>query len=59
MSRTFKCDKCAGVFETEGSEGEAQAEYEEAFGKGASNDRASLCDDCYNEFMSWWEEEDE
>lgn len=51
--RTYKCDHCHGVFEYhEGwdAEAEAQEVWKEV---PQGDDRAMICDVCYQEFMGW------
>lgn len=51
MSNTFKCDRCCGVFQKGWSDEERDKEMMDNWGDLPKEDRASLCDDCYNDFM--------
>ena len=56
----FQCANCKGVFEKGWSDEEAYAETESNFGIPVTEDNKSglavICDDCYKEFMGWYEE---
>ncbi len=47
INNTYKCAKCAGIFEKEWSDEEASAEYERDFGKNPGDTDCLVCDDCY------------
>ena len=51
MSKTFKCDNCGKVFESDWDG--AEAEYEKEFGLPKQEPRAVVCDDCYNQIMAF------
>ena len=54
MTREFTCDGCGEVFESAWSQEEAEAEALKLFGELPQEDnRGSLCDDCYKEFIKW------
>ena len=57
----FKCAHCGGVFEKAWSDLEARKEYEENFPQESSEGwkEATVCDDCYKEFMTWFKKERE
>jgi len=53
--KTYKCDDCGGIFETERSEDAANAEAKANFGVDDANERtdfAEVCDDCYQAIMA-------
>jgi hypothetical protein len=53
--RPFTCAICKGDFTTERSLEEVLAETREVFGSvPAEADRAAVCDDCYDQFMAWF-----
>ena len=52
----FTCESCGETFTTESTELEKVAEAERNFGR-VPDDPASLCDDCYKEFMKWFNRE--
>jgi len=49
---TYTCDRCSGTFETDRTEVDCLAECAENFGF-VPEDRATICEDCYQEFMEW------
>lgn len=58
-AKIFVCNHCRGTFpvqdDEEWNEEKALAEAEKNFGKEIPlEERAILCDDCYEEFMSWY-----
>lgn len=48
----FRCDNCGGIFD-KGDEEEALAEMKGNFGDLPADERAVICDDCYEKFMKW------
>ena len=52
----FRCYHCSDVFEKEWTDQEARREYEENFPVESSEGwaEATVCDDCYKEFMTWF-----
>jgi hypothetical protein len=54
---TFTCECCKGVFPStkEGRDYALKEHYETFGGDCRENDRASLCDGCYQEFKLHWE----
>ena len=56
MGRMCTCENCGLTFESGWTEEEAKAEAVENFGKNVTEDleQVTLCDDCYTEFMAWW-----
>ena len=51
----FTCDMCRGTFKKGWTEEEAEAEYRGLFNelpKEQKDDRAEICEDCYQLFMS-------
>lgn len=52
---SFTCDLCGDTCVSNWSEEEAQAEYEQNFGAYVSEEKGVLCDDCYQLFMRWFE----
>ena len=58
-ARFFTCDVCGHKFEMDNTEEESKQEFEDAFGEkvddvGGMDALASLCDDCYADFMKWF-----
>lgn len=47
MTKTFKCARCGLEFKSSWSDEEATAESEMYFGKIAEEDKAVVCDPCY------------
>lgn len=55
MKNTFTCAKCGLKFKGLQSDKEAEAEMKANFGEDTKKeDCAVLCDDCYKEFMKWF-----
>lgn len=51
--RDFTCSMCGGTFESERSEQEARAEYENTFGLDFHPETAArVCDGCFEVFMA-------
>lgn len=58
--KQFTCFKCGRECETpdDWTAEEADAEEKAIFGfNSEGEDRASLCDDCYSDFINWWAKE--
>lgn len=58
MSREYTCEGCGGTFTPAPgwSEEDAAKEAEQLFGAPVpEDDRAILCDDCYKQFLAWFE----
>jgi len=53
--KEFTCAKCGESFESDWPEAEAEKEMKKNFGDVPEEERAIVCDDCYNEFMEWYE----
>ena len=51
--RTMICDACQCVLESDRSDAECQAEYELDFGDSATDDKMTVCEDCYSRFWDW------
>lgn len=49
----YRCNHCGEVFNKGWSEEEAMAEHKENWGDYPIELCRVICDDCYNEFMSW------
>ncbi len=47
----YKCDRCGEVFVKGWSDEDAESEAVEIFGEKALENRAVVCDDCYNIVM--------
>ena len=58
MSKTFTCNHCGGVFESNWTEEEAKAEQHKNWGDIPDEDMVQICDDCYQKFMGWAKEEE-
>lgn len=52
---SFKCFKCQGVFKKGWSEEKAMLEYQQALFQHKEGSKDQLCDDCYREFLIWYE----
>lgn len=52
MTDTYQCALCEGVFVTDWSDEEAEAEYAENFGD--DPDREVVCDDCFKKMTAAW-----
>lgn len=50
MAETYKCGHCKEVFEKAWSDEEALAEMKQEWGNLAEDNRAVVCDDCFNKF---------
>lgn len=59
MSETYTCAKCGETFTCGWSDAEAEAEYRANFPELADRpvDGANVCDDCYQQFMAWFEKQ--
>lgn len=53
--REFTCDYCKGEYVSTWSHEEALQEHQDNF-PGVVGEMGQLCDDCYKEFMVWFEE---
>lgn len=51
----FRCENCRGIFDKDQDPAVAESEYLANFGHiPEDEERATLCDDCYAEFMNWY-----
>lgn len=50
----FICEKCHQTFSKGWSEEEAEKEYDTAPWNIIGDDRALICDDCFEEFKKWF-----
>ena len=53
-TKEFICEYCQGTFERGWTEEEAAAEFGDNFPGNTADDLAEICDECYKEFMSWY-----
>lgn len=51
---TYKCDVCGKVYLKGQTDEEARAEYEQNFPQTQGDEKAVVCDDCYQRLMAWW-----
>ena len=51
----YQCACCKGIFRKAVSDEEAMKELRENFGDVSQQDCGVLCDECYKEFMKWFE----
>lgn len=51
MTKTYVCDECGETYEAGWSDEEAIAEMKKEFGDIPKEDRAIVCDHCYNQLM--------
>jgi len=56
-SKKYTCGHCGGVFQAAWSEEEAIAEMKAKWGTSSKEGMAQICDNCYNEFMKWYDME--
>ena len=54
MSGTFICEGCGGKFEKVWSDEEAKAEARMQFPDAPDDDYATVCTQCYEDFMAWY-----
>ena len=52
MSNEYTCDDCSETFEKTRTDEEALKELEDNFGVIPKDQRAIVCDDCYNKIMN-------
>jgi len=54
----YKCERCEDIFTKTWSDEEAEKEFQENFGHLPKElqQRAIICEDCYQEFMKWYKE---
>ena len=50
----YKCDMCKGVFKKGWSDEEQTKEMKDNFGDLPEKERATVCDDCYKNIMSYY-----
>jgi len=55
---TFTCTICHDVFEKIWTAEEAEAEAQSNWGNLSIHERAVVCDDCYQMFMEWHDQQD-
>lgn len=55
MSNEFTCSMCKATFEKAWTDEEAHNEMLENFGELKESQKTVICDDCYNEFMEWFD----
>ena len=55
--REFICENCGETFYSERSDEEAEAEAQFLFGELSEEDKAILCDDCFQKLMAWLKKE--
>lgn len=53
MTDTYTCERCKGVFEKGWTDEEAAAEAQQLFGDLSEDDKAVLCEDCFQALMKW------
>lgn len=53
MSQLYTCVACKGTFHSDWTDEEAWAEYERLYPGVPRSEAASVCDDCYKDFMEW------
>ena len=53
----FQCDNCGKIEKQIGTEEDTIKEMLELWGNIPSEERAIVCDNCFAEFMEWWERE--
>jgi DNA-directed RNA polymerase subunit RPC12/RpoP len=51
ITKTYKCAVCGGIFDSEWTDEEAEAERQKNFGGEPKEDDALVCDDCYKEII--------
>lgn len=49
----FMCARCLGVFKKTLTEEECQEQYQKEFGEFADDDKAIICDSCFEKFKKW------
>jgi len=51
---TYTCDHCKQEFMSDRPDEEAEKEHQEVFGEPVGEDTGVLCDDCWKEFIAWF-----
>lgn len=54
MSDTYQCDRCKDHFGKQWTDEEAMAEFEKAPWNILGDEKAVLCQDCFEEFKKWF-----
>lgn len=57
MMEKYLCESCDSIFETNWTDEEAMTEFHKEFPMDknvAKEDLATICDDCYQNFMKWY-----